>query len=121
MEIDSCRSLNDESITNAISFFEGKVKIHLAMEDRYLYPELSSHENPKVRMLTREYIAEMSSIFDTFNAITGEAAAAGTSGKETAVFSDRLKRAVGDLVKRIGKEEAELFPLLEGKSTQHRQ
>jgi hemerythrin-like domain-containing protein len=112
-EIDACRSLEEESIRNALSFFEGKVKIHLAMEDKHLYPELSSHENPEVRKLSQEYIAEMSFIFDTFNAIIGKAVAGGPSGEEMADFSVGLKEAVGALMERIAKEEEVLFPLLE--------
>lgn len=49
-----------------ISMLAGKIKVHLSMEDKYLYPKLLESNIPEIQMLAERYQKEMGSLADSF-------------------------------------------------------
>jgi hemerythrin-like domain-containing protein len=101
------------SLLNRLSLFEGKLKIHLSMEDKHLYPELADHPSESVRNLTGDYIREMSGIYDRFNAFVLRWRNDTPPEGFPVIFIEELKEILKTIYTRIGREEEVLFPLLE--------
>lgn len=54
-------------IRNRISKLAGIIKLHLATEDRFLYPELLKNKDENVRKTTQQFIDEMGCLYDNFS------------------------------------------------------
>jgi hemerythrin HHE cation binding domain-containing protein len=97
-------------LRNLLSALAGKLTVHLAMEDKALYPRLAEAKVESARGLARSFQQEMGGLAQTFanynqkwqaDAIKGDP---GGFAREThAVFA-----AIG---RRIGRENEELYPL----------
>jgi len=101
------------SLLHTLSLFEGKLKIHLSMEDKHLYPQLITHEDVDVRNLTKKYVREMSGIYDTFNSFVQRWKSDAPPEGFPALFTEEMKGIVEVVHARISSEEGTLFPLLE--------
>jgi iron-sulfur cluster repair protein YtfE (RIC family) len=112
-ELDAEKKLSYKSIVHTLSLFEGKLKIHLSMEDRHLYPQLLNHESEDVRSLTGEYIKEMSGIYDKFHSFILRWKGDDPPEDFPGSFTGEIKGIVEEIYARIRKEEDILFPLLE--------
>ena len=107
-----------EGISQFLSLFEGKLKIHLSMEDRVLYPRLVNHVNEDVRSMTKTYIEEMSGIFDTFHSFTLKWKEVASADDLEEDLLEEMKAIIDEILVRIGREEKALFPLLEEQADQ---
>ena len=105
---------NLEVLKKDMSFIEGKLKVHLAMEDRYLYPGLTGHSDPEIRALTERYRNKMASAYDRFHAIVLKCREKEYFSEHYGEFVDEVRDFRKLLVKRIAMEDDVLFPLLEG-------
>ena len=95
---------------NLLSALAGKLTVHLAMEDKALYPRLAEAKVESARGIARGFQKEMGGLAQAFadynqkwnaNAITADP---GAFAREThAVF--------GAIGRRIGRENEELYPL----------
>ena len=112
-ELGEQKKLSYKSIRHSLSLFEGKLKIHLSMEDKHLYPQLISHQSEEVRRITGEYVREMSGIYDKFHSFILRWKAEETPEDFPGSFTGEMKDIVEEIYKRICKEEDVLFPLLE--------
>lgn len=54
--LDEYNSKNISQIRRLISTLAGKLKIHLSMEDKSLYPRLLKNEDDIIRTLSKKYI-----------------------------------------------------------------
>jgi hemerythrin-like domain-containing protein len=112
-ELDAEKGLSFKSVLHSLSLFEGKLKIHLSMEDKHLYPRLISHQSEEVRRLTGEYIREMSGIYDKFHSFILRWKGDDPPEDFPGSFASEMKGIVEEIYVRIRKEEDVLFPLLE--------
>lgn len=96
-----------------LSLFEGKLKIHLSMEDRRLYPQLANRGSKNVRSLAGDYIREMGGIYDRFNAFVQRWKYDPPAEDLPAVFAAKTREIMGVIHARIRGEEEFLFPLPE--------
>lgn len=104
---------NTGEIALHISTLAGKIKIHLSMEDKYLYPRLKESNRPEVRKLAEQYQKEMGSLaesfvrykdkYNTMPKIVG-------NEKELVTDTDSIFKAIE---KRVEKEEKELYNLID--------
>jgi hypothetical protein len=97
-----------------IAALSGVLNVHLAMEDGVMYPRLQAHDDPEIRGLAARYVDEMGGLKKTFaeysrrwNTPEAMRAAPGDFIRESHAVFDALTH-------RIMREEAELYPLVDG-------
>jgi hemerythrin-like domain-containing protein len=99
-------------IRSRLSALIGKLSIHLAIEDKSLYPSIEKHADARVREIGVKYASEMAGVkpaVEAFSRKWSEAAIA----KDAAAFCAETKKLFAVLADRIKRENTELYPLLE--------
>jgi len=99
-------------IRSYLSQIAGKLSVHLAMEDKFLYPKLMESEDPTISGTAKKFADEMSGVADVFKEYSNkwQAKAIGDSPAEFITATNGLFAAVGN---RIEREEKELYVLLD--------
>lgn len=105
---------NVDELVKSINTLAGKLKIHMGTEDRFLYPELSASENPRLKALSKSYNSEMLSLSETFNVYKNQYNTRSKILANTTGFLTHSRDILKQLEDRISKEDRELYPLLKG-------
>lgn len=93
--------------------FAGKLRTHLAHEDRVLYPRLIAHEHEQVRLTARIYQAEMGRLGEAFEAFLGRWGAEDRREEDRAGFRRELAELLARLDLRIRREDRGLYALVD--------
>ena len=102
-----------DTIARALSRLAGLISIHLAAEDKFLYPNLKKSGLEKVRDTASRFDLEMGHLADTFKGYK-EAFMTPTKIKNNpADFLQETKQVIGALLERLRREDNELYPLVE--------
>lgn len=101
------------TVLKMFAAFSGKLKIHLAMEDKGLYPMLAHHADQNVRMLGESYSKEMATITEAFVSFSKEWLNQVAIEKNPSGFIAATRKIFTALGKRIDKENRELYTALE--------
>lgn len=96
-----------------LSKMAGVVSLHLAMEDKSLYPVLAKHQDINVRALSTRYSTEMGSLAGVFTDYMKTWQTTAQMRAEPARFSTESKAVFNALSKRIHHENTELYPLVD--------
>lgn len=112
LQVDQVASDADE-ISSLLSQLAGKLTMHLAVEDKSLYPRLLGHSDEKVKKVTQKYIDEMGQLAEAFNSYLDKWRGADAKRDNAQGFINDTKAVFGALGKRIKSENSELYPLLE--------
>jgi hemerythrin-like domain-containing protein len=99
-----------------LSLLIGRLGIHLAMEDKSLYPELMKHADERVRETANRFVAEMGGIADVLEDYKRKYPGAGAIERSPEDFVKDTKMIFEALATRIDKENNELYPILEGEA-----
>lgn len=91
----------------------GKLKIHLALEDQSLYPELLKHKDDKVRDTAKRFIAEMGGISAAVDKYLNRWATAEAIAGKPAEFSRETSEIISALGQRIQKEDTVLYAMVD--------
>ena len=106
-------AFRDEDFSKTLSFLEGKLKIHLTMEDTHLYPVLLQRDDPEVGSKVLEYQKEMIGLYDIFHAFAMKIRETDKESHDDGALHEELAGIVERLQRRIEFEERVIFPLLE--------
>lgn len=93
----------------------GVLKVHLAMEDKNMYPRLLEHEDPEVRSMAAEYQRTMGDLAPAFNGYYDR-------WSETAIerdrrgFAEATKGIAAALGARIALENDHLYAMVDRES-----
>ena len=90
----------------------GRIKTHLAAEDKFIYPRLMDHPDSQVRMTCEKFPREMGDLAKEFNAYQAKYSGAGKIEADPANFLTDTKDILSALTTRIEKENTSLYPLL---------
>jgi hypothetical protein len=101
------------SIRPLMSKLAGVVTLHLAMEDKGLYPQMTGHANPSVRAMSKRYSDEMGSIAAVFTDYMKNWQTTPQMMANPAQFSADSKAVFNALSKRIHLENTELYALVD--------
>ncbi|HHY90380.1 MAG TPA: hemerythrin domain-containing protein [Clostridiales bacterium] len=99
-------------IAKQISILAGKLKIHLASEDKYMYPSLLNDGNPELKKMAEKFIKEMGDISDVFTEFKDR------YNTKTKILNNRdgflkeIENIFKTLENRIEKENKVLYPLI---------
>jgi hemerythrin-like domain-containing protein len=104
---------NPGTVLKMFAGFSGKLKIHLAMEDKGLYPMLAHHADQSIRVMGESYSKEMATITDAFLKFSQEWLNQGAIEKDPSGFIAATRKIFGQLGKRIDRENKELYTVLE--------
>jgi hemerythrin-like domain-containing protein len=86
--------------------------VHLAKEDKIIYPRLKQHPDAQIAELARRYESEMGGLSEQYQkymtAWTGE-----SIRNDREAFRAETRQILSVLARRVDKEEAELYPMYE--------
>lgn len=108
----SIASLEDAQQARAVlSNLGGKLLVHLAMEDKSLYPQLLASGQSEVVSLTKQFMDEMGGLAEAFEAYNKRWAGAATILEQSDTFQTETAGIVAALGTRIDKENNQLYPM----------
>lgn len=96
-----------------LSKLAGKLVVHLAMEDKSLFPSLERLDNPKLNATLATFNKEMGGIKDAFTAYVNKWGMANIIKADAATFVKDTKGVFAALSNRINKENNELYKLID--------
>ncbi|HKU38461.1 MAG TPA: hemerythrin domain-containing protein [Polyangiales bacterium] len=113
-QLDPSKLARDASEARAtLNMLAGKLTVHLAMEDKALYPRLAGHTSPDVRKLAGRFADEMGGILFAFKEYLAHWPTPESVQADGARFKLETEQIFAALRARIAKEDNELFPKLD--------
>ncbi len=100
-----------EEISKSMGKLSVVVQMHLASEDKYLYPELLKSSLPSTRKTTESYMTEMKQIECSFKTFVSDYRTAEAIRKNPDDFLSAFTQIDNALRLRMGREENELYLL----------
>jgi hemerythrin-like domain-containing protein len=98
-----------------LSSLAGKLKVHLAMEDKTLYPRLMQDPDPKVSGLAKRFADEMGGIAEVFGGYMERWPSGRAIQEAPQQFVADTKKLFAALATRIERENNQLYPLLDAR------
>jgi len=89
----------------------GNLKIHLAVEDKALYPKLKNSGNPEIVAVAIQYQEEMGGIAESVNNYSKKWPSAYAISDNAKLFIEETKQLISALGTRIKKENEYLYKL----------
>ena len=105
------RPATGASLLEQLSALSGKIKVHLAMEDNVLYPELLAAADPQTRTTAAAFKKEMGGIGAAFAAFRERWNTADAISANLAAFAREASNVLEQLNQRIQRENGSLYPL----------
>ena len=96
-----------------LSLLSGKLSVHLAAEDRLLYPEVLHSPDPATRAVGQRFLEAMGPISQAFRRYSIRWGTQDAIRSNPEAFVSETKAMLTDIEGRIRREEAELYPLVE--------
>lgn len=100
-------------IMDLMAVFAGKLQIHLALEDKSLYPHLLTSENTRIAELSTEFLTEMGSLSQTFTVYKNKWVSIEVIQADLPSFIKETRDIFGALSDRIILENTVLYPAIE--------
>jgi hypothetical protein len=95
---------------HVLSRINGILNVHLAMEDRSLYPKLIKHGDPQLRALAQRFLDERGAIADRYDAYRGFWSSPAAIVREPVRFIDETRLILGLLWNRMKLEDDVFHP-----------
>lgn len=93
--------------------FAAKLNIHLAMEDKALYPQLLQHKDLAVQAKAKAFMDQMGGIKDAFTAYMGKYPSAHAIEAAPTAFISDTEGLIKVLAARIQSEDSDLYALVD--------
>ena len=106
-------SENSDKLRSQLAKLSGVLKIHLLMEDDHLYPLLMKSIDDDIAATAKRFKEEMGSLSDTFKGYSERWLRLKNIHDEAEDFVTETKAVFDALVKRVIREDNELYPLIE--------
>jgi len=97
-------------VFRALSTLSGILKVHLAMEDRSLYPNLLQHTDAHIRTLAQRFLDERKAIQQRYDEYRARWSTAHTIERAAEAFIDETRLILGLLYNRMKLEDDVLHP-----------
>ncbi|RJF91907.1 hemerythrin domain-containing protein [Noviherbaspirillum saxi] len=102
---------NADAIAQQIRTMSSVIKLHLAAEDRVLYPALAKSQNPAVAKVGERFQQEMGGIAAAYMEFAGKWTIGSKVSSNPEGFKEEANNLFKALHERIQKENQELYPL----------
>ncbi len=100
-----------DEVRKTLVALTGKITIHLAMEDKSLYPTMVASANADAKKMAQDYMTEMGGLADAYKAYVGKWGNGQIISAQAETFCTETKGIIDALRKRIQREETQLYPL----------
>ncbi|NGM87593.1 hemerythrin domain-containing protein [Parapusillimonas sp. SGNA-6] len=104
---------NASDIARAIKALSNVVKVHLAIEDRILYPTLQKGSDPKLANMGRMYQEDMKGIANAYIAFSRRWSSARELMERSDDFRNEANTVLKSLHARMQRENTEFYPAIE--------
>ena len=101
-----------KEISATISQLSGILSVHLAAEDKYLYPALQKDPAAHIQQLAAKFSRDMGTLADVYKAYRDRFMLTSQIEADPALFLQETARVLQALSNRLQKEDKELYPLL---------
>ncbi|WP_446897660.1 hemerythrin domain-containing protein [Clostridium sp. LBM24168] len=101
---------NIHEVVKSINTINGKLKIHLLNEDKYLYPQILKSSDVRLSTFSKKYYEEMKEITKVYESYKLKYNTASKIKKNIDKFNKETKQVFELLANRVNKEEKELYP-----------
>jgi len=91
----------------------GKLNVHLAMEDKSLYPQLLKYKDPAVQAKAKTFMDQMGGIKEAFGAYMAKYPSAQVIEKAAAAFVSDSEGLAKVVAKRMQSEDMDLYALVD--------
>lgn len=102
-----------QEISLHINTLAGKIKVHLASEDKHMYLDLINSGNEEQKKTAIRYQNEMGDLMDVFTTFKGKYNTRSKILENHNSFRQELRDIITAIEKRIAMEESGLYQLLE--------
>lgn len=102
-----------EEIVAQLLAMTGAIKLHLAAEDRVLYPALANASDPLVAQTSRMFQQEMGGLAETLTGFVSRWNLAAKISQNPQGFRDEANAVFKALHMRVQRENRELYPMAE--------
>ncbi len=109
----SMLTANAEEASRAISRLAGLLTVHLAAEDKFLYPSLARSEDEHIRTTAAHFEEEMGHLASTFLTYKEAWMTPTKIRQNPAACLEATKEVLAALQERLDREDAQLYPLLQ--------
>ncbi|MCE5287468.1 MAG: hemerythrin domain-containing protein [Pelosinus sp.] len=103
---------NAFEISKLLAQLSGIIKIHLASEDKFVYPVLIKHQDDQIRNTAKTFADEMGTLAKVFEEYKIKYLGASKIAENAATFLAETVKVFSALKERIRKEDVSLYPLL---------
>lgn len=104
---------NADAIAAGIVAFSGTIKLHLAVEDRHLYPALEASGEARLVRMSQQYQREMDSIAGAYLQFAGKWNTARHVAEAPEQFRAEANLVLRQLFERIRREDTEFYPAVD--------
>jgi hypothetical protein len=104
------RTRGATDVHRALSSLSGTLKVHLAMEDRSLYPHLVNHRDLQLRTLALRFLDERAALRDRYEEYKRRWPSATAIERDAGRFIDESRQILGMLWTRMKQEDDVLHP-----------
>ena len=98
-------------LTLGVAQLLGLLRVHLTVEDDYLYPELIGSDDPRTAALARRFAREMGGIAERLEEFAMHWSASAGIAARFGEFRDEARHLFAALETRIRRENQQLYPL----------
>jgi hemerythrin-like domain-containing protein len=103
---------NAATISLLLSQLSGKLKVHAISEDKFLYPALMNHQDPKVKATSQAFYTEMGGLAISFDNFKTNFATSNKIIANPGAFLTESQKVFTAFKKRIDRENNDLYPLV---------
>lgn len=96
-----------------VARFAGKLRVHAAMENDALYPELLRHDDPAVRTLAARLVRELGPVYEGFDAYEARWTSAHAISIDPRGFMVSTLETFEMLRRRMATENKQLYPVVD--------
>lgn len=100
-------------IRRSLAAFSGTLRVHAAMEEEALYPELLASPDPAVRGIAEGLYRDLAGLYRRWDEFSERWKDTEAISQSTFSFRLDLARVLATLGRRMKREDRELYPLLD--------
>lgn len=110
---------NATAIANELVTLSSVVRMHLAIEDKFLYPAIEASGDADLRRMSRRYAAEMDGIAKGYLAFAGRWNTASQVQRDPEGFRAAANMFLKQVYERMQRENVEFYPAIEANAAVH--
>lgn len=104
---------NAAAIAALVIKMSSVIKLHLSIEDKFLYPALQEANNPRLAMMGKQFQHEMTHIAETYGEFARKWNDAGHVAGDPEGFRREANRVLKVLFERMQREDRDFYPMIE--------